>query len=180
MKRRSRPLLYTAKAPRSKRPGGLACVRGLCSTQAPHKGPIDISDPGPASGTILTLSSVFRRSHRVTGYSRQPPKRPGVKRHPMDDSESTSVPSPSGCPDFLDHRCAFRIPKEYSSWFGRASGNRCFLFPLLLHKVFPLFARSIDKSSTGLCMKSVDNPVRCLATMRACTPLAHDRPGDGR
>jgi len=27
----------------------------------------------------------------------------------------------------------------------------------LLHKVFPLFARSIDKSSTGLCMKSVEN-----------------------
>jgi len=79
------------------------------------------------------------------------------KRHPMDDSAPTSVTWRPGCPDLLYPRCAFRIPKEYSLLDAGASPNRPYLSALLLHRVFPGFARSMEDLSTGVCTTSVEN-----------------------
>jgi hypothetical protein len=62
-----------------------------------------------------------------------------------------------GCPDLLHPRCAFRIPKKYSLLNAGASPNQPYLYPLLLHRFFPHFARSVEDLSTGVCTKSVEN-----------------------
>jgi hypothetical protein len=79
------------------------------------------------------------------------------KRHPLDDSAPTSVTWRPGCPGLLYPRCAFRIPKEYSLLNAGASPNRPYLYPLLLHRFFPLFMRSVEDLSTGMCTTSVEN-----------------------
>ena len=105
------------------------------------------------------------------------------KRHPLDDSAPTSVTWRPGCPDLLYPRCAFRIPKKYSLLNAGASPNRPILYPLLLHRFFPRFARSIKYLSTGVCTTSVENslgpgppPARCR---RASSGEASDLGGRG-
>ncbi len=79
------------------------------------------------------------------------------KRHPKDDSAPTSETWRPGCPDLLYPRCAFRIPKKYSFQNARASPNRHYLYPLLLHRFIPLLSRSVHDLSTGMCTTSVEN-----------------------
>ena len=105
------------------------------------------------------------------------------KRHPLDDSAPTSVTWRPGCPDLLYPRCTFRIPKEYSLLNAGASPNRPYLYPLLLHRVFPLCTRSVEDLSTGMCTTSVENslgpgplPGRCR---RASSGEASDLAGRG-
>jgi hypothetical protein len=150
---------HTAKAPRSKRPGGLA-VEMRTTTDArrptqppghepgqrtPQAGPSSLCDSRPVTATPLPVAPTFspRRSCRASATSCEPLR--------IDSSPSMArLPRPLRSSSCDPNNPCLHLPK------GARKRNSQFSFSTFVTQVYPPFSRSGIRKSTGLWKKSVE------------------------